>query len=250
MLRNQILIITDHENYPLYRSLPLWDKAIVWRDLAGHISAEDCWGTDLALIDCGFDDARGVAALRELKAAAPKTPVIFITDAGSETTAVAAFRLGARNYFNKPFDRFELKRNIEELLTMRHSATESRSPLAIRAATGKPAEIHGLSPNILQAISYIKENLDAAISVEQLATKAAFSKYHFCRKFRQATGTSPMEFVSLMRVEKAKELLKNHPVSIVAMKVGYQDLSAFIKCFKKVTGFVPSSYKKSLLKRR
>jgi AraC family transcriptional regulator len=75
------------------------------------------------------------------------------------------------------------------------------------------------------------------------------SKHHFCRVFKRHLGISPLQFFIRMRVERAKELLKNRAlsVSMVALEVGFNDISNFIKHFKKVTGITPSAFRKRVL---
>jgi AraC-like DNA-binding protein len=80
------------------------------------------------------------------------------------------------------------------------------------------------------------------ITLVELAQKAGMSKYHFSRVFKRYIGMTPIKFVTLRKIEKAKELLKRRDfnVSAVAYQLGFNDVSTFIKQFKKFTGLTPA----------
>jgi AraC-like DNA-binding protein len=108
--------------------------------------------------------------------------------------------------------------------------------------------ISGYAIDFHNAIRYIEENLSNVICLDDIAEKANVSKYHFCRLFKKRVGMSPLRFATCMRIEKAKELLKNDDLTIstAAANVGFNDISSFIKQFKRLTGMTPSSYRKFL----
>lgn len=99
--------------------------------------------------------------------------------------------------------------------------------------------------NIIHVLGYIEENLWTPLELQHLAEKANLSKFHFCRVFKRHIGLNPMKYVSVMRIERAKELLKqgNSPVSLVANEVGFRDLSNFIRQFKRTTGLTPTMFR-------
>ncbi|HTG01096.1 MAG TPA: AraC family transcriptional regulator [Nitrospirota bacterium] len=99
--------------------------------------------------------------------------------------------------------------------------------------------------NIVHVVSYIEQNLWTPLELDELAKQAHLSKFHFCRTFKRYTGLNPMKYVAALRIDRAKELLKQQDISVsnVASKVGFRDLSNFIRQFKKVTGVTPSRYR-------
>lgn len=68
----------------------------------------------------------------------------------------------------------------------------------------------------------------------------------FKRRFRQATGMSPMEYVHTLRLEETKQILETTdlPVEAVANEVGYEDASFFGRLFKRNVGLTPAQYRK------
>ncbi|MCF6459281.1 helix-turn-helix transcriptional regulator [Pseudoalteromonas sp. MMG024] len=95
---------------------------------------------------------------------------------------------------------------------------------------------------ISKVAQYVYDHSDEAINVEALADYAGFSKYHFNRMFFAATGFQLGEFIKRQKLEKAMFLLKTGHSNIleVAMSVGYDSPSSFIRAFKTNFGCTPS----------
>ena len=94
----------------------------------------------------------------------------------------------------------------------------------------------------LQSIlEYMDRHLDENLKVEELARRCNMSYPHFARSFREMYGRSCKEYLELLRVEKAEELLRftELPLSDVAQELGYSDLSHFIRVYKKLKGTTP-----------
>ncbi|KAF0219148.1 MAG: two component AraC family transcriptional [Geobacteraceae bacterium] len=248
---DSIFIIAEQENHNFYRAIPLREQRVELHPL--DCSAHPIHRGDpvLFLIDCGFDERRGLALLHECKTNRPDIPVILITDAGSEDTAVRAFRLGARDYFRKPVDLFALKWAIENVLMIKRTSSEKRVPLGTANPDATPRcslpAASEIPQNLLRVITYVEKHLAEQLTIDHLAGEAGVSRFHFCRIFKKTLKTSPMSFLALMRIERAKALLRNNtPVSTVALKVGYNDLSNFSRQFRKFTGMTPTIYRDSL----
>lgn len=213
-------------------------------------------GCDVLILDCGFQVKKGLRLLREIKAKNQSVPVIFLTDTGTEETAVEAFRAGARDYFKKPVNLFEIQDTIARLVNMVKTSSGSRTQLVNRRIQpGRRTIVQfdsDVPNNILRSISFIEEQLPdtKTISLERLAEKANLSRYHFCRAFKKTTGMTPMKFVNSLKVNRAKELLRRRDknISRIAIESGFQDLSNFNRQFRKITGLTPSSYKGSITK--
>jgi AraC-like DNA-binding protein len=94
-----------------------------------------------------------------------------------------------------------------------------------------------------QAVEYFSKNYQQQKNLSDLIDQFNLSESHFRRLFRDYTGRSPQEFITSIRIAKAKELLcQNEPITKVAFDVGYNDVSYFIRCFKKVTGITPGNF--------
>ncbi len=104
------------------------------------------------------------------------------------------------------------------------------------------------APNITRAREYINAHYAEDLSLAAVAQAAHMSTFYFCKQFKKATGLSFTEYLSRVRVEKAKEQLLNPHmrVSEVAYEVGFQSLTHFNRVFKKLNGESPTTYRTHL----
>ena len=98
---------------------------------------------------------------------------------------------------------------------------------------------------IKEAQSYIENNLQQKISVEDLSTRFAVGRRSFDRRFIKATGNTPIEYLQRAKIESAKKALETSrkTVNEVMYEVGYADVKAFREVFRKITGVSPLEYR-------
>jgi AraC family transcriptional regulator len=104
----------------------------------------------------------------------------------------------------------------------------------------------GLSGRTLRRVlSYIAENHEHELTLEDLANEAAMSTFHFAREFKRATGTTPHQHLIKFRVERAKALLTESqlPLAEVGLRTGFSHQSHFTRLFRRLTGTTPQSYR-------
>ena len=99
-------------------------------------------------------------------------------------------------------------------------------------------------------IKYIKENLTSKdITIEDLAQKACLSTSHFHKKFKNTLGTSPIDYINSEKIKFAKRLMitnQKTPISEIALKSGFNNVSYFIRQFKKLEMMTPQQFKGSI----
>jgi len=93
--------------------------------------------------------------------------------------------------------------------------------------------------------SYVDQHFAEDISLEDIASKAGFSKFHFTRLFKQFTGHSFYKFVNMKRIENAEKLLIDPDLSIteIATRSGFSSISAFIRMFKQIKNTTPTEFR-------
>lgn len=96
-----------------------------------------------------------------------------------------------------------------------------------------------------EALSYISENTDKPLLLDDLAKRVSLSPYYFTRIFKKETGFTPHEYLIRARIDLAKFFLKTTklPVKEIAFRSGFSTESGFCTAFKKLTGFTPKSYR-------
>lgn len=98
---------------------------------------------------------------------------------------------------------------------------------------------------IKKAQAYIEDHVQEKISIGQLVSRFALSRRQFDRRFIEATGNTPFEYLQRVKMEAAKKLLEagRKTVTEVMYDVGYSDAGAFRKVFKEVTSLTPVGYR-------
>jgi transcriptional regulator GlxA family with amidase domain len=93
---------------------------------------------------------------------------------------------------------------------------------------------------------WIADNYATTKPIEQMVERSGLNTRTFSRRFRAATGLSPIEFVQAIRVEEAKQMLETDALSIeeVGASVGYEDPASFRRVFKRNVGQSPAAYRK------
>lgn len=104
---------------------------------------------------------------------------------------------------------------------------------------------------ILKAQDHMEKNFADAISLEELASDLGISSRHFKRRFKSATGDSPLAYLQRVRIEAAKNRLEStgEPVTQITWQVGYEDSNSFRRLFKKYTGLSPRAYRERFTRR-
>lgn len=99
---------------------------------------------------------------------------------------------------------------------------------------------------ILQIQHWIEENYHQNFKYSQLAEKHGMSRRTLERRFKSATGETPLSYQQRIRIEKAKQLLELEDLSFeeITYQVGYEDSSSFRKIFYKNTQLTPSNYRR------
>ncbi len=116
---------------------------------------------------------------------------------------------------------------------LRHYSNQS---LRVRAAGSETAAVR-------RAREYLHVNFDKNISLAELAHHSYLSPFHLLRSFRKATGMPPHEYLTNVRVERAKQFLTaGMPISQVAHRTGFTDQSHLHRRFKTLAGLTPGQF--------
>lgn len=101
---------------------------------------------------------------------------------------------------------------------------------------------------VLEGQLWIQENLSGPINMTELATYLDLSPRTLNRRFKQATGLSPQVYLQGLRVNTARDLLRNSNLSVseIAWQVGLQDVSYFSQLFRRHNGMTPLSYREAV----
>ena len=96
--------------------------------------------------------------------------------------------------------------------------------------------------------TWLAQNYERPDIIAELVQRSGLPKRTFDRRFRSATGYSPLAYVQALRIEEAKHLLEtgSQPIEEIAQEVGYADLASFRRLFRRQAGMSPGDYRKKL----
>lgn len=163
-------------------------------------------------------------------------------------------RLG--NVFSMP-DTYPVLNKLTAILKIFDSDALVQEPLLSKYLTDiftefllyTPMNVHsrGYATMAEETITYINEHFREDITVEELASRAGLSQYHFIRIFKKETGFTPHEYLVNTRIATARYLLKNSrlPVKDICYATGFSSESVFCGAFKRRQGMTPNQYRSS-----
>nr|WP_239566079.1 AraC family transcriptional regulator [Paenibacillus sacheonensis] len=110
------------------------------------------------------------------------------------------------------------------------------------------AKEHAHGGKIAYAMQYMEQRYEEQVDLRRLADDAGMSPSYFRALFKGATGRTPLEFLTAVRMERAKALLHegDYPIHDISARVGYADIHYFSNLFKKIEGLSPRNYRLSV----
>lgn len=171
-------------------------------------------------------------------------PLIMLTAKSADEQKIVGLTNGADEYLAKPFNSQILRLKVARLIEL----SRQRHDKFTRQIEPEPSEITITSLDeqlIKKAIKYVEDNIsDSNLSVEEMSRYLGMSRVHLYKKMTSITGRSPIEFIRVIRLKRAAQLLrdKQQNVSDVAYSVGFNSPKYFSKYFKDEFGVLPSVY--------
>ncbi len=204
---------------------------------------------DLIICDVLMPGMTGFEVTKKLKSdfTTSHTPIILLTALNSPEKHLEGIEAGADAYIAKPFSIKLLLARVFRLIEQRDKLREkfSNEPGIVRAAVCSSDRDKEFAERLAIVL---EQNLSRAdFSIDEFAQLMKLGRTVFYRKLRGVTGYSPNEYLRVVRMKKAAELLlsgENLTVAEVAYKVGISDPFYFSKCFKSQFGVAPSVYQR------
>jgi AraC family transcriptional regulator, arabinose operon regulatory protein len=146
--------------------------------------------------------------------------------------------------FSEIFDSLRSGTSFDHLLRASAALAHLLS-LLIRERRANPRENSDAANKVAEAIIYMSDHLDESLRVPALARMASLSPAYFGALFKEQTGCSPRNYVHLLRIHRACQLLQDTQLSVkeIASRLGYLDQFHFSRQFKAFQSLSPSDYR-------
>lgn len=244
-MTKRLLIIEDEEGLRQSMAVALDDCY----NMRFAETAEEAWEllfffgeiVDLIVTDILLPGMDGLEFLKKLREINPYIPAIVMTGFSNQERAMSAANLGISGYVQKPFDIRLLQTRIEEALS---NAGYSRFYYIApgQLLNKAPSDLNSLT---YKALSEIHKNLQADLTIADLAERLGISERQLSRIFKVDCGMSPGSYTIRLRIEAAKRLLKNsqRPVKEILELIGVKNNSYFFNSFRRLAGVSPEEFR-------
>ena len=256
----EVLIVDDSDDFLTFMSEMLSENykvrtAVNGKDALDKIAEHK---PDIILSDVMMPEMDGNELCKHVKEdkATATIPFVMLTARLSTEHKIEGFNSGADAYITKPFDLDLLNVRIDNLIRS-HSAQAATQNEQSKSQTDKQEKI---VPKITEeqitsvdqqlvdkATAFVEHNLgNTELSVEMMSEHLGMSRVHLYKRLLSITGSTPSEFIRVIRLKHAARLLKEGQLNVseVAYKVGFNLPRNFSKYFKEYYGVGPSQYKK------
>ena len=242
-----LLIVDDNEDFRIFMRYSLELRYRVKLAVNGNEAWEMMQEElpDLVISDVMMPQMDGNELCRLIKQdkRTAYIPVILLTARQNTEAKLEGLQTGADDYVTKPFNMTILVLRIRKLIELSryHRVTQGMIDPA-------PSEIviTSLDEKLIEkAIKYVEDNMSRTeLSVEELSRELGMSRVHLYKKLLQITGKTPIEFIRVIRLKRAAQLLRESQlhVSEVAFEVGFNNPKYFSRYFKDEFGVLPSVY--------
>ncbi|MFT3679256.1 MAG: two-component regulator propeller domain-containing protein [Ferruginibacter sp.] len=246
--KQTVLLVEDNEDFRFY----LNDNLKHQYNVIEAVNGKEGWekvrehNPDIVVSDIMMPVMTGIELARKIKTETVTShiPVVLLTAMSAVEKELEGFQAGANDYITKPFTFEILESRIRNLLQLRLQMQKKfQKQLEVNPSeiTVTPADEEFMK----RALAAVEKNMDKPeFSVEDLSRELFMSRVSLYKKLLSLTGKSPIEFIRIMRLKRAAQLLKAGTMNIseVAYEVGFNNPKVFTRYFKEEFNLTPSQY--------
>jgi len=202
---------------------------------------------DFVFLDIDRPKLCALTVATQIRAFLPDCRLIIISFFHDLNYTRAALALGADEYIDKPVSTGKVKAGVYRVIShmkaypvhQRTSVSENKNRQ--EADEGRTSRASAL---LVLAIDYLEHNYQKDISLEDTAGTIQISPFYLSKLFKKAVGENFIDYLTAVRIGKAKEFLANprYTIKDVCYQVGYKDPNYFARVFKKACGITPTQY--------
>lgn len=174
-----------------------------------------------------------------------QVPFVLLTAKNAEEQMIKGYEAGADGYISKPFDINLLSAQIDRLIKNRELIKEKyrTQNFMVEMEKNKGSKDELFIQNVRKIL---EDNIsDPEFNVNKLSNELNISSTQLYRKLKELTGHSPVEFIRILKLQKACSMLgeQSNTVKEVCYLTGFNNLSYFIKCFREHFGVTPAYFR-------
>jgi signal transduction histidine kinase/ligand-binding sensor domain-containing protein/DNA-binding response OmpR family regulator len=243
-----LLLVEDNEDFRFYLKDNLKLQYTILEAKNGNEGLERALASmpDLIVSDIMMPEMNGIELCKRIRndQRTSHIPVVLLTARTAEEQKMEGFESGANDYVTKPFNFEILQSRLKNLIAQR----DAFQKMFHKHIDVKAGDVHITSLDeklITNAVKVVEDNLgDPDFSVEDFSHKLGMSRVHLYKKLLSLTGKSPIEFIRIIRLQRAAQLLEKSQLTVseIAYQVGFNNPKYFSKYFKDQFNVLPSAY--------
>ncbi len=246
--KKTVLLVEDNPDFRFYLKDNLKGRYNIieapdgqegWQQVLKHVP-------DLVVSDVMMPKMNGVELCGKIKndGRTSHIPVILLTAKVETEATLEGYSSGADDYISKPFDFRILESRIQNIISGREKLQQTYQ--AMLGLNPEKIQVTSLDEKFMKkALEIVEQNMEnASFSVEDMAAELAMSRVSLYKKLLSLTQKTPIEFIRIIRLKRAADLLENSQdsVSEIAYKVGFNSPRYFSNYFKEMYNELPSEY--------
>jgi two-component system response regulator YesN len=210
---------------------------------------------DVLMTDIMMPQEDGFQLIEDALMVNPSLKTVILSSYSEFDYAKRAFRLGSFDYLTKPIDFDELKelftrlyKILEKETTDRRNILQSKIQVLEDASPELPPDKEEtIGPVIENVINFIHQHFNENLTLQSLSEIAYVHPAYLSKLFKEKTGSNFIDYLTSVRIEKAKVLLRDISLRVydISDMVGYSSPKHFSKLFKDTTGLTPRDYRKN-----
>ena len=243
-----LLVVDDNEDFRTFMkiSLELQYRVLTVSNGKEALEIAKKKMPDLIISDVMMPVMDGNELCRKIKEdkRTAQIPVILLTAKQATESKVEGLMTGADDYVTKPFNMTILILRIRKLIELSRSRKGEKTS-TIDLTPSKVTITTTDEKLIEKAMKYVEDNISRTdLSVEELSREAGMSRVHLYKRLLQLTGKTPIEFIRVIRLKRAAQLLRESKMTVseIAFEVGFSQPKYFSRYFKEEFGILPSVY--------
>ena len=244
-----ILIVEDNKELRefLYSFFSRNYNSIIARDGVEALEIVEKQNLNLIISDIILPNMDGYELCRKIKndMKTCHIPFVLLTAKNTDEQMIKGYDVGADGYIAKPFDIHLLSAQVRRLIKNRALIKEKyrTQNFMVEMQINSNSKDEQFVKNVRKIL---EDNIsDPEFNVNRLSKQLSISSTQLYRRMKDLTGHSPVEFIRILKLQKAYSLLGNRDNTIkeVCFLTGFNNLSYFIKCFREHFGVTPASFR-------
>jgi len=248
--RPLLLIVEDNPDVRFYIAACVKDDyriALAGNGAEGILKARELV-PDIIISDVMMPEKDGFELCETLKSDEPTShiPIVLLTARADFDSRIAGLKRGADDYLAKPFEPMELLIRLQNLVKLRRLLQQRYAALPVLSAASDDPALELEDAFLIKIREVVEARLsETDFDMLQLEQALGMSRSQVFRKVKALTGTSPSVLIRSIRLHKAKELLRDTPLTIseIAYEVGFSTPAYFSTTFSEEFGKTPTEWR-------